>query len=284
MSDAYWTMDTAVHRVGLVVAEAAASSAGCSWRTTRSPRTARGAAPPLSDAEVALGLRARSRTRASFVRFPIVEAADASLVGRLARSCGRRRRGRCRRTPAPRSPPTRDYEVASATGTGCSSAAPLAGSVLGEGWTAVATVARRATSSALRYEPPYPNVEGAHTVVAADFVSLDDGTGDRPPRARVRRPTTSRSAAPRAGRSGKPVGDDGRSPSDAPAFVRGIVREGRRPGDRRGPARRAACCSAPGPIEHAYPFCWRCQTPLLYYARTVLVRPDDRGARTGCSR
>ena len=36
---------------------------------------------------------------------------------------------------------------------------------------------RAAPSSALRYEPLYPNVEGAHRVVAGDFVSLDDGTG-----------------------------------------------------------------------------------------------------------
>src|SRR5207247_2629033 len=29
----------------------------------------------------------------------------------------------------------------------------------------------------LHYTPPYPNVEGAHTVVAGDFVSMDEGTG-----------------------------------------------------------------------------------------------------------
>ena len=29
----------------------------------------------------------------------------------------------------------------------------------------------------VRYEPLYPNVEGAHEVVAGDFVSMDDGTG-----------------------------------------------------------------------------------------------------------
>ena len=34
-----------------------------------------------------------------------------------------------------------------------------------------------ATLVGARYEPLYPNVEGAHRVVAADFVSLEDGTG-----------------------------------------------------------------------------------------------------------
>src|SRR6185503_16753210 len=29
----------------------------------------------------------------------------------------------------------------------------------------------------VRYEALYPNVEGAHEVVAGDFVSMDDGTG-----------------------------------------------------------------------------------------------------------
>ena len=30
----------------------------------------------------------------------------------------------------------------------------------------------------------------------------------------------------------------------------------------------AAGCSAPSEYEHAYPHCWRCDTPLIYYAKT----------------
>ena len=30
------------------------------------------------------------------------------------------------------------------------------------------------------------------------------------------------------------------------------------------------------PYEHDYPFCWRCKTPLLYYAKNKLVYQDDR--------
>ena len=32
-------------------------------------------------------------------------------------------------------------------------------------------------------------------------------------------------------------------------------------------------------FEHDYPFCWRCDTPLIYYARQQLVHQDDRRAR-----
>ena len=30
---------------------------------------------------------------------------------------------------------------------------------------------------------------------------------------------------------------------------------------------RAACCCSSETIRHTYPFCWRCDTPLLYYAK-----------------
>ena len=33
--------------------------------------------------------------------------------------------------------------------------------------------------------------------------------------------------------------------------------------------RRAACFSGPRAYTHTYPFCWRCNTPLLYYARST---------------
>ena len=33
-------------------------------------------------------------------------------------------------------------------------------------------------------------------------------------------------------------------------------------------SRTAACCFARQPYEHNYPFCWRCDTPLIYYAKS----------------
>ena len=48
------------------------------------------------------------------------------------------------------------------------------------------------------------------------------------------------------------------------------VRQGRRPADPGGPARRAASSFARRPFTHSYPFCWRCDTPLhLLRARTA---------------
>ena len=118
----------------------------------------------------------------------------------------------------------------------------------------------------IRYEPLYPNVEGAHRVVPADFVSLEDGTGVV-------------HLAPAFGpedleigrREGwapfKPLDGEGRFTDEAPALVRGeffkdaddaIIADLR----SRGLLLRA------GTIVHAYPLCWRCDTPLIYIARS----------------
>ena len=52
---------------------------------------------------------------------------------------------------------------------------------------------------------------------------------------------------------------------------------------RRGAARVGPAASAPSEYEHAYPHCWRCDTPLIYYAKTSwYVRTTER-ARTSCS-
>ena len=32
-------------------------------------------------------------------------------------------------------------------------------------------------------------------------------------------------------------------------------------------------------FEHNYPHCWRCDTPLIYYAQRVLVHQDDSSKR-----
>ena len=34
------------------------------------------------------------------------------------------------------------------------------------------------------------------------------------------------------------------------------------------------------PLTHNYPFCWRCDTPLLYYARATWFITHDRRARS----
>ena len=39
---------------------------------------------------------------------------------------------------------------------------------------------------------------------------------------------------------------------------------------------RPSLCRAPG-LTHSYPFCWRCDTPLIYYARSTWFISHDRG-------
>jgi isoleucyl-tRNA synthetase len=64
----------------------------------------------------------------------------------------------------------------------------------------------------------------------------------------------------------KPVDDEGRFTAPAVQFVRGLFVKDADARivedlDRRGLLLRA------GTIEHTYPLCWRCDTPLIYYAR-----------------
>ena len=65
------------------------------------------------------------------------------------------------------------------------------------------------------------------------------------------------------------------------------VREGRRPRPHRRPRRPRACSSGSRPTSTRYPHCWRCGTPLIYWAkpswfvrtseqRDVLLRENER--------
>jgi isoleucyl-tRNA synthetase len=117
-----------------------------------------------------------------------------------------------------------------------------------------------------RYEPLYPNVEGAHRIVTADFVSLEDGTGVVH-LAPAFGPEDLEIGRREGWRTFKPLDGEGRFTDEAPAFVRGsffkdadaVIQENLR---SRGLLLRS------GTITHAYPLCWRCETPLIYIART----------------
>ena len=73
-----------------------------------------------------------------------------------------------------------------------------------------------------------------------------------------------------------PVDEEGRFTDLAPEFVRGRSVKEADPDiiadlDRRGLLVGSA------EIEHTYPLCWRCSTPLLYYARPAwYVRTTER--------
>ena len=262
LSDAYWTMHREyiesewwslqrLHRRGLLV-EADRITNYC-------PRCG----TALSDAETALGYR-QVEDPSVAVGFPIVEATEAGLVG--ARLVGWT---------------TTPWTLISNAGVGVDVDATYAIVRIGDDRLIVAEAARARTfgdegsvertlpGSALvgaRYEPPYPNIEGAHRVVGVDFVSLEDGTG-----LIHMAPAFGAEDLEVGRREGwavfKPIDGEGRFTDDAPASVRGMFFK-----DADGPVMEDLAARGllvrRDTIEHTYPFCWRCGTPLLYLART----------------
>ncbi|HJV04540.1 MAG TPA: isoleucine--tRNA ligase [Actinomycetota bacterium] len=125
-----------------------------------------------------------------------------------------------------------------------------------------------ATLVGIRYEPPYPNLDGdVHRVVAADFVSMDEGTGLV-------------HIAPGFGaddlalgrREGwppyRPLDDDARFTDETEVgFVRGLFVKDADPKIIEDLRARDRLLRAET-YRHTYPLCWRCSTPLLYMART----------------
>jgi len=120
-----------------------------------------------------------------------------------------------------------------------------------------------------RYEPPFTMLavegEGAYTVVADDFVTLDDGSGIvhlAPAFGEIDREVGEREGLPivnpvnDAARFEPIIGEPyaGHFVKDAdPLLVDDLVRRGR--------------IVAVVDYTHSYPHCWRCDTPLIYWAK-----------------
>jgi isoleucyl-tRNA synthetase len=139
----------------------------------------------------------------------------------------------------------------------------LVARVLGED----AAVVERRPAEALvgaAYSPPFPFIPGAHRVVAAPFVTTDDGTGLV-------------HIAPAFGEDdmavGREHGFDAPNPvdrqgrfTDRVPLVAGVFA-------KDADAALIADLEARGLLlraevhAHSYPHCWRCGTPLLYYAK-----------------
>jgi isoleucyl-tRNA synthetase len=118
----------------------------------------------------------------------------------------------------------------------------------------------------LGYDPPYPNTNGnTHRVVTADWVSMEDGSGIV-----HMAPAFGAEDLDIGRREGwpvyKPVDDEGRFTDAAPEFVRGLFVKDADPAITEDLRRRGLLVRA-GRLEHTYPLCWRCDTPLLYMAR-----------------
>jgi isoleucyl-tRNA synthetase len=162
--------------------------------------------------------------------------------------------------------PGESYAIARKPGDGDTVvvAEKLAARVLGDGWHVVATVPGAALVGAT-YRPPFDLVEipGAHRVVPGGFVTTEDGTG------LVHLAPAFGADDMETGRAHglpvvKPVRQDGRFEEWIPLVGGMFFKDADEPLVRdlaeRGLLFRVE------QYEHSYPHCWRCHTPLLYYA------------------
>lgn len=268
MSDAYWTMDTPY-------IESVWWSLKRLWErgllgedhkvTAYCPRCG----TALSDAEVAQGY-AETEDPSVFLKLPITQASDASLVGARIAVWTTTPWTLLSNLGLAVDPSATYVEVTTAAGEQILVAAPLRESVFGEDESARAT-GRSWTGAQLvgaRYEPPYENVEQGttHTVVSGDFVSMEDGTGV------VHIAPAFGPEDLEIGRANdwpmvNPVDAEGRFTREVPEFLHGRFVKDADPHIIEDLQARGFVLRA-GTMTHTYPFCWRCKTPLLYYART----------------
>ena len=130
----------------------------------------------------------------------------------------------------------------------------------------------------LRYEPPFPYMgdygERGHSVLAGDFVSTEDGTGVVHTGAAFGEDDF-RLATDNGLTVHNPVRPDGTFDERTGPFAGMYVREADAPIVEA--LRESGRLFRSGEYEHSYPHCWRCGTPLIYYAkRTWYVRTTER--------
>ncbi|REE99699.1 isoleucine--tRNA ligase [Thermomonospora umbrina] len=143
-------------------------------------------------------------------------------------------------------------------------AEPLFEKGLGEGWEAVQRVPG-AELVGLTYRRPFDLVDipDAHRVIAADFVTTEDGTGMvhlAPAFGADDFAACRANGLPTV----NPIRPDGRFEAQVPLVGGVFFKDANEPLlkdlEERGLLFRGES------YEHSYPHCWRCHTPLLYYA------------------
>ncbi len=144
-------------------------------------------------------------------------------------------------------------------------AEPLLEQTLGDGWRVVQSVPG-AELERWTYARPFELVEfehPAHYVVLADYVTTDDGTGlvhQSPAFGAEDLAVAKAYGLPIV----NPVGADGRFLADVPMVGGEFFKHA----DTRlvDDLAQRGLLTRHVPYEHTYPHCWRCHTPLLYYA------------------
>ncbi len=136
--------------------------------------------------------------------------------------------------------------------------------VLGEGWHVAARL-RGSDLVGATYRPPFSLVDipGAHRVVPGTFVTTEDGTGlvHMSPAFGADDMETSRAhGLPVV----NPVRPDGRFEESVPMVGGMFFKDADEPLVRDLSERGLLFHSEP--YQHSYPHCWRCHTPLFYYA------------------
>ena len=162
--------------------------------------------------------------------------------------------------------PDESYAIARKPGDGETVvvAEALVSRVLGEGWRVLATVPGAELVGAT-YRPPFNLVEivGAHRVVPGAFVTTEDGTG------LVHMAPAFGADDMEAGRAHglpvvNPIRPDGRFEEWVPMVGGMFFKEADAP-LVHDLAERGLLFHVEQ-YQHSYPHCWRCHTPLLYYA------------------
>ena len=137
--------------------------------------------------------------------------------------------------------------------------------VLGEGWRVAARFAG-AELAGLAYEAPYGGQSASadlHHVLLADYVTADDGTGlvHTAPAYGAEDAELGRAHGLETHHSVDPRGALGEGYPGAGKFVKEAD------DDIIGDLEARGLLFSRGVYRHTYPFCWRCRTPLLYYAK-----------------
>ena len=168
--------------------------------------------------------------------------------------------------------PDTTYAVVNVDGERLVMAEALVATVIGDD----AVVERTMPASELAgaaYEPPFGHIPGRHIVVMSDFVTTEDGTGIVH-LAPAFGEDDMRAAREHGLDAPNPVDRQGlftdKVPEAAGVFVKDADRQLITDLEGRGRVFREK------PYEHSYPHCWRCSTPLLYYAKpSWYIRTTD---------